>query len=494
MEGGKVVDFFIELKSERESDTPAQVGNVYKGKVVKIRRGHDSVFVDINCGKNAILNLNQDRPSSSFDKQNEGSQVISDDLSSYYDSSSVHSWEDSSLRVGDNVLVQITREQVGIVKGPKLTRNIKLINRHIVYMPFVDVLGVSNRIQEEEERLRLEGILKNICRPGEGAVVRTFGKGMPESTFRKELDELIKIWEDIQSTYSKKRKPGLCYQEPRFIQRILREIFDNKLDEIWVDTEECVEEVRKFSKTFLSSTEIGCRLYEGEHGPLFEKFGIEKELRIALSNKVYLRSGGSINIDQTEAMVSVDVNTGKYKGKSCAEETILTINLEAADEIARQLRLRNCGGIIVIDFIDMDKEEHKEKVFQYLLKILHKDRTKYNIMPMSGLGMVEMSRKQVRDTLVRVVCAPCHYCQGSGWVKSPGYVCHELLRDLKAKLTERQRRGGIDIYAHPKVIEKLGDKEEFSLLESMQHELGQSFHISSDRDFHIHEYSIHWQD
>ena len=484
VEDDQVVEFFIDRNVEREGMLSARLGNIYKGKVAKIRPGIGAAFVDIGCEKKAFLYLNRPAPSPYMMGEREGSQIIPDDLSSHDDPLLVRTFDDSPLRVGDSVLVQVSREPVGI-KGAKLTRNIKLASRHLVYAPFVDSVGISNRITDEEERSRLMGILEEVRLPGEGVVARTFAEGVPTSVLQREMGELVEMWKKVGENYSKKRKVGVCYEEVSFIQRMLREIIDDGLDEIWVDTPECLEEVRR-----LPSLKEKCKLYEGEYGPLFKRFGIEKEWNFALTNKVYLRSGGVLNVDQTEAMVSIDVNTGRFIGKANLEETVLKANLEAVKEIARQLRLRNCGGIIVIDFIDMSKEEHREEVFQSLMETLSKDRAKYSVMPISGLGLVEMTRKQVRDTLVRAVCAPCSYCGGSGWVKSVTSVCYELLRDLKVQLRDREKSGKVWICAHPTVIEKLQDKDEFGIVDVMQYEGGRPFEICSDKAYHTDEYSI----
>ena len=483
VENGRPIDFFMDRKVSKQGIPPVRAGNIYKGRVSRLRPGLGAAFVDIGCEKMAFLYLKQ-TPGTVLDGE-KARHVIPDELSGHYGACC----EDAPLKVGDRVLVEISREPVGS-KGAKLTRNIKLAGRYIVYTPLSDFMGVSRRIEDEEERSRLEAILEDIRPPGQGVVARTFAVGVPEEDLRCEMDELIDTWRGVQEKYAKKRNVGPCYQEITFVQRMLREVVENGLDEIWVDTLECFEQVREWTKRNLPSLETKCKLHEVESGPLFDKFGIEEEWNFALSNKIYLRSGGVINIDQTEAMVSIDVNTGRYIGSKSFEETMLKANLEAVVEIARQLRLRNCGGLIVIDFIDMTVDEHKEKVYQSLMENLQRDRAKYNVMPISDLGLVEMTRKQIRDTLVRTVCAPCQYCEGSGWVKSIRSVCYELLRNLRVKLREREKSGRVWIYAHPDVVETLHDKEEFSCLDDMQHECGRPFEICSDKAYHIDDYDI----
>ena len=228
--------------------------------------------------------------------------------------------------------------------------------------------------------------------------------------------------------------------------------------------------------------------YYEEKQPLFEKFNIDVEIERALSNKVYLKSGGALNIDQTEALVSIDVNTGKFVGKRTLEETILRTNLEAVKEIAYQLRLRNCGGIIIIDFIDMEKEEHREQVYTTLLEALRKDRSKTNVLPISGLGLVEMTRKRTRDTLTRVLCEPCSYCEGSGRVKSVTSVCYEVVREV-VKVMKKRKNRSVSVFTHPEVSAQLTD-DDFEMLESLEETYGMSLIIRADNSYHIEQYEI----
>jgi ribonuclease G len=233
------------------------------------------------------------------------------------------------------------------------------------------------------------------------------------------------------------------------------------------------------------------KLYENDI-PIFEHYGIDIEVERALSNKVYLKSGGSINIDQTEALVSIDVNTGKYVGKKTLEETILRTNLEAVKEIAYQLRLRNCGGIIICDFIDMEREEHRDDVFQALLEALKKDRAKTNVLPISGLGLVEMTRKRTRDTLVRTMCEPCSYCEGTGVVKSVTTVCYEILREI-SKAMKKAKGPKVSVFAHPEVSAQL-TSEDFEIIESLEENHAKQLTIRADNSYHIEQYEIFTQD
>ena len=478
VENGRVMDFFM------ERGKGLRVGNIYKGRVSKVLPGIGSAFVEIGHEKAAFLYLDKAwLPSGEEDawEAHSGSPPKNVTI-------------EALLEEGDEVLVQVSRESIGM-KGPKVTRNITLPGRHIVYTPLVEHVGVSRQVTSDGERVRLEGILKDFCLVGKGAIARTFAQGQSASVIRADFDSLEGEWERVQERYAKIDTPGLCREEVGFAQRILRDIIDDDLEEIYVDTKDLLEEVEGFVGEFLPRLKGRCRLYR-EVVPIFDNFGIEEQVARALSNKIALRSGGAIHIDQTEALVSIDVNTGRFVGKRDLNETILKTNLEAVGEIARQLRLRNCGGIIVIDFIDMLEPEHREEVFEGLLNALKKDRAKYNVMPISGLGLVEMTRKQTRDTLVRLVCVPCSYCEGSGRVKSVSSVCYELLRDLVAALRKRGKgaAGRVHVYANPEVIDRLYDGEEFGFMETLEERWGGPFVVRSDSNYHLEQYDISCKD
>ena len=298
---------------------------------------------------------------------------------------------------------------------------------------------------------------------------------------------LAKTWDNIQKDISKYKGPKQIYKDLNFVQKILRDIIDEDVDNILIDSKDVFKDVEKFVGKFLVPMKKKVRFYD-EDIPLFEKYGIDLEIERGLSNKVFLRSGGLLNIDQTEALVSIDINTGKFVGHKTLEETVLKTNLEAVKEIAYQLRLRNCGGIIVIDFIDMEKQEHRQQVYEALLGALKKDRAKTSVLPISGLGLVEMTRKRTHDTLTRLACGPCPYCEGTGRVKSALTVCYELIREL-VKVIKQSPREKINIYAHPEVTAKLCGSDSH-LIDSLEETYGKSFLIRSENSYHIEQYEI----
>jgi ribonuclease G len=333
----------------------------------------------------------------------------------------------------------------------------------------------------------LKGILESIRPEGIGVIARTVAEGQSHKVLKNDYSLLTKIWKDTSKNIDKIGAPKLVYQDLNFTQRALRDITDEDVTKIVVDDKSNFKQVEKFINRYLPSLKGKVDFYD-QQAPIFEHYNIDVEIERALSNRVYLRSGGSLNIDQTEALVSIDVNTGKFVGKRTLEETILKTNLEAVKEISYQLRVRNCGGIIIIDFIDMEKEAHREQVYSALLEALKKDRAKTNVLPISGLGLVEMTRKRTRDTLTRIMCQPCPYCEGTGKVKSVNSVCFEILREI-SKTMKEDRAKKVSIFAHPEVCSQL-TREDFVIIENLEERLGKQLVIRADNSYHIEQYEI----
>jgi len=504
-ENGEILDFLLERGSKTFVDRP-QVGNIYKGRVSRVLPGMQSAFVDIGYEKAAFLYVD-DAYLPSLEEQRQMvlkaktktdeqrripvGEVIPDELSTLSETVNMRYRPDevtieSFLKEGDEVVVQVAKEPIS-TKGPRVTRQITIAGRHVVYMPCIEHTGVSRRIENEEERDRLKEILETIRPEGKGVIARTVAEGQSYKTLKADFNMLVKIWKEAFKKADKAKAPSLLYNDLSFIQRVLRDITDEDVSKIIVDDRENVKEVEKFVTKYLPNLKGKVEHYS-DVTPAFERFGIDLEIERGLSNKVYLRSGGSLNVDQTEALVSIDVNTGKFVGRKTLEDTILKTNLEAVREIAYQLRLRNCGGIIIIDFIDMEKEEHRERVYTTLLEALKKDRSKTNVFPISGLGLVEMTRKRTRDTLTRILCEPCPYCEGSGRVKSTLTVCYELVREL-TKIIQNSKGNKVFIYAHPEVTAQLCG-EDLDFIETLENQFGKSLLIRSENNYHIEQYEI----
>lgn len=506
VENGEILDYLLDRSSSREKELPT-VGNIYKGKVVRVLPGMQSCFVDIGYERAAFLYVD-DAYLPSIEEQKEMSvkiqkmrkeqeqnksdkgEIIPDEMSSLSETVDMRYRPDIAiqdfLKEGDEILVQVAKEPIS-TKGPRVTRHITLAGRYMVFMPFLEHIGVSRRIEDEKERERLTELLNSIRPEGMGVIARTNAESQSGKTLRADYNLLMRIWKEIQKKAEKAKPQSCVHIDLTFIQRCLRDITDEDVDKIWVDDKKNQREVEKFVNKLLPVMK-GKVKYHNEDNPLFENYGIDIEIERALSNKVYLKSGGSINIDQTEALVSIDINTGKFVGKKSLEDTIVATNLEACREIAYQLRLRNCGGIVIIDFIDMEREEHREQVYNRLVDELKKDRAKTNVLPISGLGLVEMTRKRTRDTLTRVMNDTCPYCEGTGRVKSVETVCYEVIRELVKKM-KKSNSSKITVYAHPEVSAKLSG-EDLDIIDTLEEVHNKSLVVRSENSYHVEQYEI----
>ncbi|MCW8133865.1 MAG: Rne/Rng family ribonuclease, partial [Planctomycetota bacterium] len=341
------------------------------------------------------------------------------------------------LRRGHEVLVQVAKEGMG-QKGPALTTYLSLPGRYLVLMPAVQRLGVSKRIDSEEQRRALKDILAHLKTPeGMGVIVRTAGMGRSQEELQRDLDFLMQKWEALKKKAQIARAPALLFQEGDVITRVFRDILADDVTEIIVDDPVVMERAKEFLREMAPGSESKIKLYSG-HDPIFHKYGVERQLSLLFNRKVALKGGGSIVIEQTEAMVAIDVNTGRYREKHTQDETILATNLEAAREVARQLRLRDIGGLVMIDFIDMDHMEHRRRVEREFKAHLARDKARINVMPISPLGIVEMTRQRVRHGIRRALFERCPHCHGAGQVKSPETIGLEVLRELRAQLSDHQ--------------------------------------------------------
>ena len=511
LENGEILDYLVTREVLDGMNRPV-VGNIYQGKVVRVLPGMQSAFVDIGYEKAAflyvddayILSLKEQREMTKKAKELEADdktyrderkgEIIPDEFSTLRESVNMRFRPDvqieTFLQEGDKVLVQVSKEPIS-TKGPRITRHITLPGRYIVYMPFIEHVGVSRRIDSEEERERLKQILENIRPQGVGLIARTVADGQSSKTLRSDYGMLSHIWKDMQGKIAKTRPGQIIYKDLSFAERALRDITDDNINLIHVDDYTTFKTVEKFVRKYLPSMK-GKVKHFNEPVPIFEHFDIDIEIERALSNKVYLKSGSSINIDQTEALVSIDVNTSKFVGKKNFEETILKTNLEAVKEIAYQLRLRNCGGIIIIDFIDMEDEEHRAQVYHSLLEALKKDRAKTNVLPLSGLGLVEMTRKRTRDTLNRTMCDPCPYCEGTGKVKSVITVCYEIIREV-IKMVKKYPNKKIFLYAHPEVSARLCS-DDTDIIELIEKQYDQTVVVRAENNYHFEQYELYCQD
>jgi ribonuclease G len=467
-----------ELYIERTKDRGI-IGNIYKGKVIKVLPGMQAAFVDIGLEKAAFLYIS-DVYGGIEDYEEIGLQ--GEEISSYNPSSQI----EDLLFEGQEILVQVSKEPLG-TKGTRITSHITLPGRYLVYMPLVDHIGVSRRIKDEKERRRLKEIIQSIKPPTGGFIVRTASEGADLDEIRNDMEFLLHIWANIQKKKDTVTAPCLIHSDLTMVLRVIRDILSPQVNRIIIDSKEGYENIISFINTYMPKQKYEIFLYENKE-PIFDAYGIEMEIDKLLGRKVWLKSGGYIVIDMSEALVAIDVNTGRYVGKRNLADTILKTNLEAAKEIAYQLRLRNIGGIIIIDFIDMEREGDREKVLQTLVEATKKDRQKTNIFKISDLGLVEMTRKRTRENIARILGEPCPYCEGSGMVKSKTTVCYEIFREIERTASEL---GGqhIMVEVNQEVADMLYEEERAGI-EELEKKLRKKIIIKGKPGLHQEQFNI----
>ncbi|MBN1238176.1 MAG: ribonuclease G [Gammaproteobacteria bacterium] len=442
VENGVLQEILIERASRR-----GLISNIYNGRVSRVLPGMQAAFVDVGLERTAFLHASDIACSTEQLAGRNGEPNIRDVVTE-----------------GGELLVQVLKDPLG-TKGARLTTHITIPSRYLVMLPKGSGIGISARIEDEAERERLRGLMDAIVSPPTqaGYIVRTAAEGAELDALRADMMFLQKLWEAIEESASTAKPGTLVYEDLPLPLRVLRDLLGPEVERVRVDSEAEYGRMKGFADRFMPHMAPTIELY-AEERPIFDLYGIEDEIDRALNRKVALKSGGYVIFDQTEAMTTIDVNTGAYVGHRNLEETIFRTNLEAAVAIARQLRLRNLGGIIIIDFIDMVEEEHKHQVLQALTARLASDHAKTQIMNVSPLGLVEMTRKRNRESLEHVLCQACPSCEGRGFVKTPETVCYEIFREIL-----RQHRQfdfqELLVLAKPDVIERLLDEESASVAE-----------------------------
>jgi len=442
LENGILQELFIERASRR-----GLAGNLYKGRVSRVLPGMQAAFIDIGLERTAFLHVSDIvQPA---DAEGAGDAPRTDSIRDL-------------VGEGSDILVQVLKDPLG-TKGARLTTFITIPSRYLVYMPFGHGVGVSARIENEAERQRLREAMQQYALPGGtgGYIVRTAAEGATGEALRADMLFLRKLW-DLLTQRARDAAPGtLVHEDLPLPLRLMRDLVGEGVDRVLVDNERTCGQMREFAATFMPGLEARVERYAGSR-PLFDLHGVEEEIQRSLERKVALKSGGYLIIDQTEALTTIDVNTGAYVGHRNLEETIYRTNLEAAVAIARQLRLRNLGGIIIIDFIDMEEEEHRRQVMQALEKELAKDHAKTHVSTVSALGLVEMTRKRTRESLAHQLCMPCPACEGRGFLKTPETVCYEIFREILRQAGQFDLQQLL-VLAHQDVIERLLDEESAAL-------------------------------
>ena len=489
LEDGVLTEIDIERKNNEHT-----LNNTYKGRVENVLPGMQIAFVNIGLERHAFLHISDIIRDLDDDRSNEDSAKL--DLNRNSTDSPKpgrgYSYSISDLiHPNQEILVQVGKEPIG-TKGPRVTTCVTLPGRYVVYLPTASNIGVSRRIESAEERQRLREIAEAIRADVEGGfIIRTSAEGKSEADFAAEIQYLVGQWKRIVKRAEDLPAPSLVHKEHSFIIRVIRDSFTSEVTQVVIDSKEQYQEAIDYLSSSGSELRSQVKLYN-KSTPIFESYGIDKELKKALSEKIWLKCGGHLIIQQTEAMVSIDVNTGKFVGKKDPDNTILSANLEAVEEVVRQIRLRDLGGIIVIDFIDMDDPEHRRMVYKLLQQALDKDRARTNLLHISELGLVEMTRQRTRPSLATVLTESCPYCDGHGSVLSTDTIMIDLLRSIK-KAHRKSRKRNLRVVANEQIVSHLLD-DKASKLGQLEKSMNLQVRLQGDADIHLEDYQIFPED
>ncbi len=478
LEDGVLEEYNIERDTDRNI-----VGSIFKGKVKNIEHGLKAMFVDIGFEKNAFLHFWDALPGmdSGVEEVNRAGERRSKKKITAKDVPEIYP-------VGSEVMVQVTKGPISN-KGPRITTNISLAGRYLVLMPHNDQSGISRKIEDPKERERLRAILQKLEVPESmGVILRTIGEGQRARYFVRDLGLLLEQWRQIEESFKNKPPASVLFQEPDLIDRTVRDFLTEEIDVVFCDDEAAVERMQSLVGQVSKRSKRRILPY-AEPTPIFERFGVQKQIDDAFHRQVWLKCGGYIVIDETEALIAIDVNTGRNKGSKDIEKTILTTNLEAADEIARQLRLRNIGGLIIGDFIDMKNRKDQQLVFNRMKERLKRDKAKTHVLPISALGLMEMTRQRAQESLTGSMFIPCPYCHGRAVVKSPMTMSVEIQRSLHALLRRHPDTHDLRVIVNPEVLNRLKAEDE-ELLVDIERRYAGRLTFRTDPTFHLEKFLI----
>jgi ribonuclease G len=493
LERGRCAELLIERTGSEDV-----VGSVIKGRVTRVLPGMQAAFVDVGLDKAAFLYAGdyyseEDGGGDDDDKKDKGDgkgrgrgRKGGGRNGRGRGRNRQPPRIDTLLSEGEEIVVQVAKEAIG-TKGARITSNISIAGRHLVLTPHSKRVGVSRRIDSDKERRRLREIVTRL-RPNDlGFITRTAGENVREADIEADINYLSKVWEDVQARKARAAAPAVLYEEPRIPIRVIRDMAGGDTRRIVVDDKEVYEEMKSFVDRFMADPKPQIELYEGEL-PLFEQYGVEAEIDASLQRKVFMKSGGYLIIDQSEALTAIDVNTGSYVGKRDLEETVLRTNLEAVKEIVHQLRFRNIGGLLILDFIDMEDSKNRDKVNRALQEEIRGDKARTNILKISELGLVEMTRKRTRENLVQTVGEPCGYCEGKGFTLSPRSVAYKVMRSVRRDLA---RFGGrqVALSVAPSVAELLLGEDREALAE-LSAEVGREIEVRARPGMHHEQFEV----
>lgn len=484
LEKQRLIEIFIERSRDR-----GVAGNIYKGRVTRVLPGMQAAFVDIGLEKAAFLHVSDLDP-------DPDSELLVDESGGPLE---VHAAEQASkpssrrvpieerLKKGNEIIVQVAKQPIGS-KGARVTGVVSLPGRYLVFTPSSSNVGVSRRIENEEERSRLKEIVL-ADRPADGGfIIRTACEGLTKREIQGDIRFLAKLWKRILAKSDEAGAPALLHYDMDLVLRTVRDLFTAETQRLVVDSRRDFQRIEEFVDTVMPRLKPRIELYD-EVEPLFDRFGIETQIQRALERKVWLKSGGYIVIDPTEALTVVDVNTGRYVGKRSQGETILKTNLEAVKTIVEQLRLRNIGGLIVIDLIDMEDKAHQREVYEALREALKKDKSRSRLLPISELGLIEMTRKRARESLSQLLCQPCPTCEGGALVKSVTTIAHEVLRRILREARRNPQVLQITVSTHPDVAQYL-NRQEDRTLRQLESDLGMKLVIKATSGMSITQYDV----
>ena len=513
LEDDQVAEIFIERERSR-----GVVGNLYKGRVSKVLPGMQSAFVDLGLERDGFLYVtdviatfeefdrletDDELPPSAGPAPTLPAEGGAARHSSGADGRARRDRDrdrdrgpepkiEELLKEGQEIIVQVAKEPLG-TKGARLTSHATMPGRFLVFMPTVDHVGVSRKIDSREERGRLRGIVREFREQHGftgGVIIRTAAAARPKEDILSDLNYFHRVWTEIRQKAETSRAPAVVYQEQSLVAKLLRDLLTEEFSAIRIDSPTEHRRVLELIERIMPSLAPKVKLYEKEY-PIFEEYGVQAEIDRALRSKVWLKSGGSIVINQTEALVAIDVNTGRYVGKKTAgrlEDTILKTNLEAVKEIVRQIRLRDLGGIIVLDFIDMEEKKNRQKVFQAVEQELRKDRAPSKAIQVSDFGLVIITRKRVKQSLERVLTDPCPYCAGSSVIKSSSTICYEILAEVK-KISADLNGQSLVLRVNPDIARALRD-EERAVFKDLKQSLGREISIRPDVQLHHEQFDL----
>ena len=464
VENGRVEEFQVEQTSSERL-----VGSIYKGRIQNLENDLQAAFVDIGLGKNAFLHywdMFPDDESRLDIEDGETSQQRVPRRKRYTNEQIA-----KRFPVGSDIIVQVSKGPIG-TKGPRITTSLSIPGRYLVMMPGCKMRGVSRKIGDAKERQRLKKILDRLPLPDDiGLIVRTIGAGASKRAFVRDVRNLVSIWQDLQDNIKNKPPASCVYQEPDLVERVVRDSLTEDVDRVLIDDLESYQRIKAIAARISRRSSNLISRYEGQL-PIFDAKGVESQLQEAFRRKVNLKGGGYLVIDETEALIAIDVNTGRHKGKGSQEDAILEVNLEAVEEVARQLRIRNIGGLVVLDLIDMKSRKHQQQVYRALKSACRRDKARTNVTPISELGLLEMTRQRFEQSLLSQMHNACPYCHGHGTIKSPLQLSVDIqrrLRSLTALLTQEKKETDLQICIHPSVLDRLRTADEAIIRDILSH-------------------------